>query len=68
MALTSAPRVARTVKNNGLPGEVGSLTDNSGRVAVPISGGIPEPASMMILGFGGVGSLVRRRRRLTAFA
>ena len=61
---------ALAVKNNGLPGEVGSLTDNSGRVAVPIPGGVPEPASwaLMIMGFGGVGALVRRRRNKSVFA
>jgi hypothetical protein len=37
---------------------------------VPISGGVPEPASwaLMIMGFGGVGALVRRRRNKSVFA
>ena len=59
---------ALAVKNNG--GEAGTLTDNSGRVQVPISGAIPEPATwgLMILGFGGVGGLLRRRRGAGVFA
>ncbi len=36
----------------------------------PTDGGVPEPAtwSMLIMGFGAVGSLLRRRRRAVAFA
>lgn len=55
---------AFTVVNNG-PAQ-GSLAVNSGVTAVPrfIDSTVPEPASwaMMILGFGGVGALMRRRR------
>lgn len=38
------------------------------RVGNPIAGVVPEPATwaMMILGFGGVGSLLRRRRTVVA--
>jgi hypothetical protein len=50
---------ALAVKNNEVPG---TLTINAGSVLVPSA--IPEPASwaLMILGFGGVGALVRSRR------
>ena len=53
---------SRAVKNNGAT--VGLATNNTGPVAVPFAGGIPEPASwaLMILGFGGVGAGLRRRR------
>jgi hypothetical protein len=35
-----------------------------------VTGGIPEPTTwaMLILGFGGIGAAIRRRRRLPAFA
>ena len=56
---------AVTVKNNGEA--AGTLEVNAGTVEVPlaVAGGIPEPATwgMMILGFGGIGALVRNRRR-----
>ncbi|WP_293682761.1 PEPxxWA-CTERM sorting domain-containing protein [uncultured Phenylobacterium sp.] len=44
---------------------VGPLLDN-----VLVSAAIPEPATwaMMIMGFGGAGTLIRRRRRLLATA
>ncbi|THD64340.1 PEPxxWA-CTERM sorting domain-containing protein [Phenylobacterium sp.] len=39
-------------------------------IAPPPAGGVPEPATwaLMIVGFGGVGALLRSRRRLTAVA
>jgi hypothetical protein len=60
---------AFTVTNNG-PAQ-GALAINAGSTAVPliVSLGVPEPASwaMMIVGFGGVGALMRRRQQgLTA--
>ena len=53
---------SRAIKNSGL-GTVGTVAFNNGAVSVP--GGVPEPAtwSMMIMGFGGVGGLMRLRRR-----
>jgi hypothetical protein len=49
-----------------ITGPVGALA--SGRPTPDDLGGVPEPASwvMMIMGFGGVGSLIRRRRMVTA--
>ena len=54
------------VKNNGSSSS--GPTFNVGPVAVPVAGavaGVPEPASwaLMILGFGGVGALVRRNTK-----
>jgi hypothetical protein len=62
---------ALTVVNNG-PAQ-GSVAVNSGTTAVPAIPGtaaVPEPAAwaMMILGFGGVGALIRRRREALEFA
>jgi len=59
---------ALAVKNNE-GSATGTPTFNSGSVEVP-AGGVPEPAAwgLMILGFGGVGALVRRRRGDRAFA
>lgn len=57
---------AVTVTNNGFA--VGLANYEQGPVGVPV-GVVPEPAAwaMMILGFGGVGSVLRRRHTL-AFA
>lgn len=59
---------AFTVINNG-PAQ-GSLALNSGSTAVPLAIAVPEPASwaLMIVGFGGVGALMRRRRETHAAA
>lgn len=59
---------AFTVTNNGAA--QGALAINAGSTAVPlgVTDGVPEPASwaMMIIGFGGVGALMRRRQQGTA--
>jgi hypothetical protein len=54
---------SRAIKNTGLA-TVGTVAFNNGAVGVPTPGGVPEPASwaLMILGFGGVGATLRRRR------
>jgi hypothetical protein len=54
---------AITIKNNG-PVQ-GTLLYNVGTVEVPLTGVVPEPATwaMMIMGFGGMGALARRRRQ-----
>jgi len=56
------------VKNNG--SAQGRVTQNIGPVEVPIAAAIPEPATwgLMILGFGGVGAMIRRRKTGLAFA
>ena len=58
---------AVAVKNNDGAATL-TMTTNAGSVQVPTP--IPEPATwgLMILGFGGVGALLRRRRHLGVFA
>lgn len=53
---------ALAVKNNEA---AGTLTVNAGSVLVPLAAAVPEPTSwaLMILGFGGVGAVVRSRKR-----
>ena len=53
---------AKAVVNNGAA--TGLAAYNSGEVGVPAQ--VPEPATwaMLILGFGGVGTVIRTRRRL----
>ena len=62
---------AITVKNNpdGKPGGTGTLVYDQGFITVP-AGAVPEPATwaMMILGLGGAGAVMRRRRARIAFA
>jgi hypothetical protein len=51
------------VASDGDTGNVGATLTGGG-------GGVPEPATwgLMILGFGGVGATIRRRRQVAAFA
>lgn len=58
---------ALTVKNNG--DAIGLPIYTQGPAGVPL-GAVPEPSTwaMMILGFGGLGAMMRRRRAAPAFA
>jgi hypothetical protein len=53
---------SRAIKNTGL-GTVGTVAFNNGAVGVPAAL-VPEPASwaLLIMGFGGVGAMMRQRR------
>ncbi len=61
---------ALTTKNNpdGTPGGTGTPIFDTGYITVPAPAPIPEPATwaMMIIGFGGVGALLRSHRRREA--
>lgn len=59
---------SRAIKNSGL-GTVGTVAFNNGAVGVP-TGTVPEPATwaMLIVGFGGIGGLLRTKRRALALS
>jgi choice-of-anchor C domain-containing protein len=58
---TAASSTANLVFSSTLNNPYGPALDN-----VSISGGVPEPATwaLMIIGFGGIGAALRRRRQL----
>jgi hypothetical protein len=55
---------SRAISNDGM-GTVGTASFNNGAVGVAAVLGVPEPTSwaLLIMGFGGMGSLLRARRR-----
>jgi hypothetical protein len=55
---------SRAIKNTGL-GTVDTVAFNNGAVGVPVGPGVPEPASwaLLIMGFGGIGGMIRTQRR-----
>jgi len=61
---------ALTVKNNpdGTPGGTGTAIFDTGSITVPFASGVPESATwaLMIMGFGGVGGMLRRRKATAA--
>ena len=57
------------VENSNLFGPTGLRVEMTGTAdAAAVPGGVPEPATwaMMLMGFGGLGALLRRRRGLAA--
>jgi len=57
-----------TADTIALSASAGSFKVLTGQVVTPPTGGVPEPATwaMMLVGFGGLGAMMRRRRALTA--
>ncbi|HEX3886672.1 MAG TPA: PEPxxWA-CTERM sorting domain-containing protein [Phenylobacterium sp.] len=55
---------SRAISNSGI-GTVGSASFNNGAVGVAAAQALPEPASwaLLIVGFGGIGGLLRAKRR-----
>jgi hypothetical protein len=48
--------------------DINGTNGNTGNVGATLTGGVPEPATwaMMLVGFGGMGALLRQRRRMRA--